>query len=240
MFDTTAIRHVLASADMTSVSAPPLYSSPAVPLMGLPQVAVGRNPKPRKPRKDCDYIDSPFRPVVLARDRIYLWSSPHAVSHQNSILSSIPAENADQLLHTMLASLDVKTLEVYGAGLLRFTQFCDQLRVPESARVPASEVLLSAFVAGWAGKIALTTVKTWLAGLHFWHSLQGAMWHGGNMLRITKAGIGKLVPTSSRRGKRLPVSLAHMHALVHALDMLNPSDAAVLAAATTAFWGVCR
>jgi hypothetical protein len=40
--------------------------------------------------------------------------------------------------------------------------------------MPASEAILSAFCANWAGQIAASTVSTWLAGLHFWHKFHGS------------------------------------------------------------------
>ena len=140
----------------------------------------------------------------------------------------------------MLASLDLKTQENYGAGLLRFAQYCDTHGIAEEKRCPASELLLSAFIASWAGRISHSAVTGWLAGLHFWHSYQGLPWHGSNMLRITSGGVKKLVPSSSKQKKRPPVSLAHMHALVLQLNASEGRDAAILAAACVGFWGVCR
>jgi hypothetical protein len=140
----------------------------------------------------------------------------------------------------MLASIDLKTRENYGAGLLRFTQYCDPLRLPETSRLPAPEVILSSFIASWAGKVSASTITGWLAGLHFWHSYHGVPWFGSNMLRITTNGAKRLVPTSAKRAKRSPVSLAHMHALVRLLDASDTKDAAILAAACVGFWGVCE
>ena len=60
------------------------------------------------------------------------------------------------------------------------------------------------------------------------------------MLQITTNGIKKLVPDSSKRLKRPPVTLAHMHALAANLDPNDSRDVATLAAASACFWGVCR
>lgn len=60
----------------------------------------------------------------------------------------------------------------YGAGLLRFTQFCDTYSVPESLHVPVSEPLLALFVSEMgAGKVQPSTIDTWLSGLALWYSL---------------------------------------------------------------------
>lgn len=137
----------------------------------------------------------------------------------------------------MLKSLDDNTRKNYGAGLLRFTQFCDCLNIPEDARMPASEPLLAAFVAKWSGLVARTTVDNWMAGLSFWHTLHGAPWSGAKMLRTTCTGLTKSAPAG--RPKRPPVTIEHMYALRAQLDLSNSFDAAVYAAACTAFW-CCR
>ncbi|PPQ90027.1 hypothetical protein CVT25_000799 [Psilocybe cyanescens] len=107
--------------------------------------------------------------------------------------------------------------------------------------MPASESLLCAFsVTKAAGKESLSCLGNWLAGIHFWHSLNGAPWHGDNALRIAKAGVRKLVPNSAHRDKCPPVTLAHMHALKVGLDPVSPLDAAVWALACVAFWSCCQ
>lgn len=141
----------------------------------------------------------------------------------------------------MLFSLDKSTHSVYGAGLLRFTQYCDSRNVPEHLRMPASEILIAGFATVMAaGKVSQSTLNSWLAGLHFWHTVNGAPWHGHDMLRTVKNGIAKLVPDCSKRAKRPPVTLEHMHALTKGLDLTNSFDSAVWAVACIAFWSCCR
>ncbi|OBZ72649.1 hypothetical protein A0H81_07917 [Grifola frondosa] len=137
----------------------------------------------------------------------------------------------------MLSSLDIKTQKNYGAGLLRFTQFCDGLSIPETLRMPAPEPLLAAFIAKWSGAVARTTIDNWLAGLSFWHAINGAPWQGNKMLRVTCTGALKNEP--AKKAKRPPVTLEHMHALRDRLNLTNSFDAAVYAIACTAFW-CCR
>jgi hypothetical protein len=60
------------------------------------------------------------------------------------------------------------------------------------------------------------------------------------MLATVKKGVAKLVPESSRRDKRHPVTLEHMHCLLHGLDLSNAKDAAVYGASSVAFHGLCR
>lgn len=240
MFDREDLYAALASAGVSTVAAPQPTPAARSALSSIPHVSSARIQKPRKPKVGCNYTPSPFRPPVLARHRIRCWTSPHSASHQNSILSAVPLSEAQNLLDVMLHSLDIKTQECYAAGLLRFTQYCDRLSIPEASRVPAAEPLLAAFVASWAGKISSSTTDNWLSGLRFWHEFQGAPWRGGNLLRITKSGVEKMTPASSKRDKRPPVTIQHMHCLATSLDKSNPRDAAILAAGSSGFWGACR
>jgi hypothetical protein len=58
------------------------------------------------------------------------------------------------------------------------------------------------------------------------------------MLSSVKKGIAKVVPESSRRSKREPVTLEYMHCLLLGLDLTNAKDAAIYAAASIAFHGI--
>ncbi|THH14019.1 hypothetical protein EUX98_g9656, partial [Antrodiella citrinella] len=188
-----------------------------------------RQLKPRKPRKPkpCNSIDSSsLRPLVLANERLALWTTPYATKFRSDLASGLSHNATSKLFSVMLSSLDSSTRKNYGAGLLRFTQFCDCLKVAENDRMPASDALLAAFVAEWSGSVARTTVDTWLAGLGFWHSLNGAPWNGGKMLKATCTAVAKTQPT--KKPKRPPVMLEHMHALRAGLDLTDSFDAAVL------------
>ncbi|KAI6007081.1 hypothetical protein EDD15DRAFT_2383948 [Pisolithus albus] len=174
-------------------------------------LAPGRASRPRS--NVASHISpSPWRPHVLASDRLIL----------------------------MLQSLDSNTRSNYGSGLLRFTQFCDRLSIPESARMPASAELLALFASNHAGQLSDKTLNNWLAGLHFWHIVNGAPWNGDDMLRHVRRGFAKLVPPSSKRAKRPPVTLDALCILHDHLNLSNTFDAAVWAIAAIAFWSCCR
>jgi hypothetical protein len=234
--------HVIDLADASMVAAIALLRDTLKknPALGVPLSAVHKIRKPRKPLSSNSLSPSPFRPHVLARDRIKLWSAPQSDSFHASLLGSLPVDAASRLLDVMLLSVKTKTKENYGAGLLRFHQFCDSISIAENQRLPASEYILAAFIASWAGKVAETTVDNWLAGLHFWHQFNGAPWHGHSLLRRMKAGLAKLVPASSKRARRPPVSIDHMHALYRNLDLSNSFDSAIYCVACIAFWSCCR
>lgn len=200
----------------------------------------GRLRVPRRPRRDAQILPSSHRPPVLASDRVLLWTTPHSHTFQTSLEAELPNTAILKLFRCMTFSLDENTRSNYGAGLLRFTQFCDAHNIPEVNRMPASEALLSSFSASAAGSASESALSNWLAGLHYWHVLNGATWHGADMLHHVRRGFAKLVPPSAKRAKRPPVTIEAMVALGAGLDLSNAFDAAVWAVACVAFWSCCR
>ncbi|KAG2056597.1 hypothetical protein BDR06DRAFT_1040202 [Suillus hirtellus] len=167
-------------------------------------------PKPRKPKK-----------------------APISVSFHSKLIKDFALDNIVQLFNILLIPVEPNMQENYGTGLLHFHQFCNSRNIPESHRMPASDNLL-------ALKIAATTVENWLSGLHFWHNMHGAPWHGHTLLCMSTAGVKKLVPESLKCPQRPPVTLEHIHVLYHHLDLSNAFDASVFAIAPIAFWSCCR
>lgn len=140
----------------------------------------------------------------------------------------------------MIRSLDQDTRSNYGAGLLRFTQFCDSINVPEHDRMPASEVLVAQFAAAHAGSASAKTLNNWLCSLQFWHIINGAPWPSASLLHHTRRGFSKMVPPSSHRAKRPPVTIEALSILFDNLDPVSHLDCAVGAVAMVAFWSCCR
>lgn len=111
----------------------------------------------------------PYRPHVLAKDRLELWQPPPSLMLNDPVLNLLPPESIAKWKKVTLASVTSDTRKNYGAGLLRFTQFCDRHCVPEALRMPASEMLLSIFVAEMAaGNVQSGTADSWLSGLAMW------------------------------------------------------------------------
>jgi hypothetical protein len=215
-------------------------------LLNIRETAVtrpdGRVRIPRPPRKTNTILPSIHRPHVLASERVLLWTTPHGLRFQNDLLQLFPDSTVLKIFLVMIQSLDEDTRSNYGAGLLRFTQFCDLHHVPEPNRMPASSELLAAFLASAAGSVSSSTANSWMAGLHYWHSVNGAEWHGGesDVLRHVRRGLAKLTPASSKRIKRPPVTLMALSQLARGLDLNNSFDIAVFATACVAFWSCCR
>ncbi|KAI6154728.1 hypothetical protein BKA82DRAFT_3969337, partial [Pisolithus tinctorius] len=195
---------------------------------------------PRRPRPDASIHPSPWRPHVAASNRLICWSSPQGADFLSSLESHFPQQSVFRLFHVMLQSLDVNTRSNYGAGLLRFTQFCDLFAIPETSRMPAPSELISLFAAHHAGHVSEKTLNNWLAGLHFWHIVNGMPWNGDDMLRHVRRGFTKLVPPSSKRAKRPPITLEALCILHDCLNLTNTFDTSVWALASIAFWSCCR
>jgi len=106
--------------------------------------------------------------------------------------------------------------------------------------MPTPNHLLASFVTSWAGKVVSSTVQNWLMGSHFWHNIHGVPWHSQVLLCTATSGLTKVVPQSLKQPQRPPVTLEHMHALVHLLDLTNAFNVSVLAVASTTFWSCCR
>jgi len=155
---------------------------------------------PCKPHKDASITPSAHRPHVLASEWVFLWMTPHGFDHQHELEQLFPESDILKMFFVLTQSLDENTCSNYGAGLLRFTQYCDKLHIPEIQRMPASATLLSAFITASAGSISDSTVSNWLAGLHFWHIVNGTQWHGidSPLLHHMKCGLTRLVPPNSK------------------------------------------
>ena len=130
--------------------------------------------KGRKPSKGQEIKPSPLRPLVPTKDRLYFWRTPYGDEHFFDLASKLPLPLASAACLAIRSALVPATATTYAAGMKRFTQFCDQWNIPESDRMPASYALLSAFIACHIGKQAGSTVKTWLSGIHGWHTINHA------------------------------------------------------------------
>ncbi|KIO02636.1 hypothetical protein M404DRAFT_147786, partial [Pisolithus tinctorius Marx 270] len=146
-------------------------------------------------------------PHVTASDQLICWSSPHTSDFLTLLETCFPSSSVFQLFWVMLQLLDINTCSNYRAGLLCFTQFCDKLSIPEVDHMPASAELIAVFASHHTGHFSDKTLNNWLAGLHFWHIANGAVWNADGMLRHVQRGFAKLVPPLSKLAKCPPVTL---------------------------------
>src|SRR5882724_10117716 len=89
------------------------------------------------------------------------------------------------MLHILISkSVTPLTLSNYASGLLRFTKFCDDYKIPESFHMPASEALLTMFITcHTTALVSSSTLCHWLLGLELWHEINSSPWLGHSTLK---------------------------------------------------------
>ena len=112
---------------------------------------------------------NPLRPHVPAADRLQGWQTLYSRNFDASLISQFGLEFFNHFHKVLLASLDEPTRINYGAGLLRFTQFCNERGISERDRMPVSSLLLACFAARHTGEVGGSFSHT---HLFFSHSLQ--------------------------------------------------------------------
>jgi hypothetical protein len=152
----------------------------------------------------------------------------------------LPNQSLSMLDEALRHALAPKTVTNYTSAITRFTIWCNDNQIPLGDRFPATDTVLSHYAASFAGNAAGSTAANALAVLKTWHAFNGAPWNGGPQLPLVLRGVSNLAPEGSRKPERPGVSLNMMAELHEHLDLSKPLDAAVFAAATTAFWGQCR
>ena len=183
-----------------------------VPYIPTPLPQPVRRPKPRVSRDPKNFlVPSNLRPHVLASDRVTSWLTPYAMKNHQGLLTRFPPEHISQFQFVCANSVVRRTHEGWGAGLLRFNQYCDSINIPEEERMPAPEILLAMFVANCgAGNVSESCITTWLsgsllaclshliyrllAGLRCYHQMNNAPWLGGEILALARKGSANLVP----------------------------------------------
>ena len=179
------------------------------------------------------------RPKVAAADRIHSWETPFSKKFKEELEDSLPPELVNTLQSTIYKALAPNTRNSYGAGIRKFSEFCDRFNIPEESRMPASNILLTAFVSEYSGTCSGSCIKNWMSGIKAWHDYNGAPWSGDSRLvHLARSTANKEGKTFSRP-QRNPITTEHLRILRSNLNISNPSDAATWAIASCAFWG-CR
>ncbi|KAJ7610317.1 hypothetical protein DFH06DRAFT_1374698 [Mycena polygramma] len=192
------------------------------------------------PRAGNEIAPSPFRPHVPADRRVLLWTAPFCLAVQERFRTvGIRTDLQAKIFQGLLKATTEQTREGYGAGLLRYHQFCDGQRIPEHARLPADHMILSAFVSDWIGKKSGKCLRNWLSGLRLWHLFNDAPWHGDESWLPSLKKAGDRAGVVFKRPPRGPITKAHMRAFRASLDLTTGFGAAAWSNATSCFWG-CR
>ena len=124
---------------------------------------------PRKPCKGCELANNSFQPHVHAAECLTTWETPFSLEKKLVESCKYPQEVIDSVNAAMLAGLAPLTKITYVAGLLRWSQYCNLMKIPETDRMPASDILIIGFMGYHLDKVSGSTVKNWLTGLRAWH-----------------------------------------------------------------------
>ncbi|EEB89680.1 hypothetical protein MPER_12196 [Moniliophthora perniciosa FA553] len=182
---------------------------------------------------------SSLRPKVSAKQRLHKWNTPYSLRKREEE-SQIWSEEIRRLASDAIeGGTTDSTKSTYAAGLLRFNQFCDHLKIPEEQRMPIDPILLSAFIGKYKGSRSGNTIKSWLAGLRAWHLANGAPWLGDDARVKWARKTANREGAHHRREARAPVSDTHMRVLQKGLDLKTPKGAAVWGCACCSQYG-CR
>ncbi|KAJ6546595.1 hypothetical protein B0H10DRAFT_2243552 [Mycena sp. CBHHK59/15] len=211
------------------VSSSSRCSDPEVSLLDIRLAAAASLPKQRAhaARSRNELAASTFCLHIPADRRVLLWTAPHSkLVHAAMEDAGIRINLQRQIFEGLLMTHVPETRESYGAGLLRFHQFCDREVIPEGARMLADRFLLAAFIADGIGSCLGKCVRNWLSGLRLWHLFNDAPWHGDEgWLPALKKSADK-GSVSFKRPLRGPITNEHMRALHASLDLNSPFEAA--------------
>ena len=200
-----------------------------------------RTPRPF-PNKLNAIAQSPLCPNDAAHDHFVHWLTPFGINAMNRAAKMFPQETIACERFVLTQCVKLETLSNYSAGLLHFTCFCDDFRIPKAARMPAEESLLCLFITshGASRIVGKGTLTSWLTGLELWHSINSTPWLGRTHLSRAIKGTASFSPATSSWPPRLPITIHHLRILCHHLTLSDTFDAAVWAVATVAFWCQCR
>ncbi|KAJ7270219.1 hypothetical protein C8J57DRAFT_1226877 [Mycena rebaudengoi] len=207
----------------TRISSSLCSTDPQAAVRNVRITAVASLPQKRaqKPTTGNELRPSTYWPHVPANCRLLLWTAPcsvapHTAMQNQGILLALQR----WIFEGMLGTHVNETRKSYGAGLLRFHQFCDREGFREDACMPADNCLLAAFVADAIGSCTGKCIRNWLNGLHLWHLYNDVPWHGNGSWMVPLKKATDKVPSPSRT--------------------VVPSGAAHWAAALATFWGCHR
>jgi hypothetical protein len=175
------------------------------------------------------------------------WTSdptPKRITLPSPIIHNVPPNISEHatihISDSLTAALSTKTLAGYTSTVYNFLSWCESEHIPSKLRFPAHESVLCAYAARRIGLFSGKTARADITALRAWHLLNGLPWNFSSRVHYILKGVDRLAPAHSRRPPRPPFSL---HMLTDICSAVNPQshfDTAVLAAATLAFWGLCR
>lgn len=86
------------------------------------------------------------------------------------------------------------TAKKYVSTVNEFMHFCCTHGIPLGEALPASESLLCAFAASFAGSLAGSSINNKMSALRGWHIQNDVPWHCGLQLKYILRGAGNMRP----------------------------------------------
>src|SRR5882724_1205467 len=109
-------------------------------------------------------------PSIIATERFTQWLTPYGIAKLDEAVH-FPIHCIIHCRLLITKCILPSSLSSYSAGLIHFTKICNDYKIPEEDWMLASEFLLSMFITVCgSGSIGNSTMKTWLEGLHLWHT----------------------------------------------------------------------
>jgi len=90
---------------------------------------------------------NPLHPPVLASECITKWLTPYGIVKLDSLILKFPIDIIIHCCLCLINSIQPSMLSNYSTSLLCFNKFCDDYGIPENDHMPASEAILSLFIA---------------------------------------------------------------------------------------------
>ncbi|KAH9031520.1 hypothetical protein EDB85DRAFT_2146081 [Lactarius pseudohatsudake] len=208
--------------------------------VALPPATAPMHKKPAPYPPSLTPLPSRRHPHCVARDRLRMWLPiPTQLTPADAAALS-PAEQ-ERIKDTMVHAWEEDTREAYSSGLLLWHVYCDDKGTSELARAPASQALLSTFVAHMAAAYSGKTISNYLNGVHAWHVLHSIPWAlNKNEMDTMLCAASKLAPDSLKRKKHKPYTPDFIVAVWQHLNMKDLLDAAVFACLITCFYASTR
>ena len=164
---------------------------------------------------------------------------PHGLAASLDLKGVLPAGLPDSVYMAIRSYYTPNMMGTYGAGILRFTEFCDKHEISKAQRMLAPWSLLCAFISEHWGRQSGNTIKTWITGIHAWHVVNHAPWHGEDDWVSMCRTAAKHDGTHFCCPLHAPVSVEHLLVLQRSLDLSNSFHSAVWAMALSSFFD-CR
>jgi len=115
--------------------------------------------------------------------------------------------------------------------------FCDDHKIPEDQRAPATPILINSFIATLAEGYTGDAISNYVCGVRAWHLLHGLPWLiSKKETQTLLETASKTTPPSLKCKKRKPCTPDFILAIWNQLNLNDGADAMVYACLTTAFY----